>query len=344
MNYEQKYKDALERAKQALKDGTITNNTIAYIQDIFPELKESCSNRIKNLIYCLIRDSSDKRKLLEHNGTTVEEAPAWLEKQGEPKPQGKTALEAIHEEKVDNQNCVKLADKVEPKFHKGDWVVVSTTKGEKVVQIASVEYLKGGYPSYITTEGRWFGNGTKARLLTDKDVGTITLPESKVIVKQKTDGWSEEDEKMLGKCIDAASGYYDPKEKDSMKSWLESLRPRTEMIEALRTEYEKGRADALSEMKSSWDEEDKEMLNLIINIFEVNHPNGYFKANELNDPNMKAVYTEEIVAWLKSLKQRYNWKPSKEQMDALDYYANSLCTYCDRQDDLRSLFNVIKKL
>ena len=46
---------------------------------------------------------------------------AWLEKQGE-KPQGKTALEAIKEEKVDNQNCVKSDDKVEPKFKVGDWI------------------------------------------------------------------------------------------------------------------------------------------------------------------------------------------------------------------------------
>ena len=45
-----------------------------------------------------------------------------------------------------------------------------------------------------------------------------------------------------------------------------------------------------------------------------------------------------------SLFPQSTWKPSEEQMDALDYYANSLTTYCDRQDDLRSLFNALKKL
>jgi hypothetical protein len=35
--------------------------------------------------------------------------------------------------------------------------------------------------------------------------------------------WSEEDEVMLGKCIDAASGYYSPDDKSAMKAWLESL-------------------------------------------------------------------------------------------------------------------------
>ncbi len=38
-------------------------------------------------------------------------------KRGEQKPQGKSALEAINEEKVDNAN------KVKPKFKVGDWVV-----------------------------------------------------------------------------------------------------------------------------------------------------------------------------------------------------------------------------
>ena len=87
--------------------------------------------------------------------------------------------------KFEKQGEQKSADKEEPKFHEGDWVIVSTTKGDRAVQIASVEYSKDGYPSYFTTEGRWFGNGTKARLLTDKDVETIIIPESKVIAKTK---------------------------------------------------------------------------------------------------------------------------------------------------------------
>ena len=49
--------------------------------------------------------------------------PRHPEKQDEQKPQKKSALEAAKEEKVDNQNCVKPADKVEAKFKVGDWVV-----------------------------------------------------------------------------------------------------------------------------------------------------------------------------------------------------------------------------
>ena len=39
------------------------------------------------------------------------------------KSQCKTVLETTKEENVDNQNCVKTTNKVEPKFNVGDWVV-----------------------------------------------------------------------------------------------------------------------------------------------------------------------------------------------------------------------------
>ena len=43
---------------------------------------------------------------------------------------------------------------------------------------------------------------------------------------EQNPAWNEEDEKILGKCIDAASGYYSPEDKQSMKDWLKSLKER----------------------------------------------------------------------------------------------------------------------
>ena len=128
----------------------------------------------------------------------------------------KSGMEVIKEEKVDN------ADKAKPKFKIGDWVVLSTSDGEKVVQIDSVQYFtKDGYPSYITTEGRWFGKGTKARLLTDKDVKITTIPESKAIVN-KIKSWSEEDEEMLNHIIGLLEGL------PNLHNWLKSLKGRVQ--------------------------------------------------------------------------------------------------------------------
>ena len=94
MDYEKAYKEALERAKESLKDGTISSNTISYIEEIFPELKESEDERIRKWIIGVL-------STYEHDRDLRNAAIAWLEKQGEKKP----------------------ADKVEPKFYEGEWVV-----------------------------------------------------------------------------------------------------------------------------------------------------------------------------------------------------------------------------
>lgn len=57
----------------------------------------------------------------------------WLEKQGEP--QGKSALEVIKEEKVDNELAKSLC--VEPKFKVGDWITFYGVNPFKVLKIES---------------------------------------------------------------------------------------------------------------------------------------------------------------------------------------------------------------
>lgn len=76
------------------------------LEGIFPELRESEDEKIRKEIISYIKSSG---------AVTNQKWIAWLEKQGE-QPQGKSALEAAKEEKIDNQNCVKPADKIEPKF------------------------------------------------------------------------------------------------------------------------------------------------------------------------------------------------------------------------------------
>ena len=116
-NYEKKYKEALEKLQEALapKDGCeISGLTRGCIEEIFPELKESEDEKIKRNIIAALKGEG------YYDCDLTNECIAWLEKQGE-KAQGKTALEAIQEEKIDNKNCA--TDKVEPKFKVGDWIV-----------------------------------------------------------------------------------------------------------------------------------------------------------------------------------------------------------------------------
>ena len=120
----------------------------------------------------------------------------------------------------------------------------------------------------------------------------------KSVVKQPAE-WSEEDERKYKVVLELINSWANgtiggciiPPNTDRYINWFKSLPERFNL-----------------QLKQEWSEEDEKMIDLIIAIFKVNHPNGHFKANKLDDPNISVVYTEEIVAWLKSLRpQPHKW-------------------------------------
>ena len=129
----QAYNEALKRAKDALNDETISSNTIAYLQDIFPELKESEGEQSKKWILEYLYDGL--RKSDEQFKDQFTAAIAWLEKQGEhanflskiqvgdkvTRNEGGVLVNISQLERVAKPRRVKPVDKVEPKFHEGDW-------------------------------------------------------------------------------------------------------------------------------------------------------------------------------------------------------------------------------
>ena len=92
-------------------------NICTYIGENCHELKESEDEMIKTAILNHLKKMWGNCQD-DVCGVHIEDAIAWLEKQGE-KPQGKSALEAILEEKVNNAN------KIEPKLkiEKDKWYV-----------------------------------------------------------------------------------------------------------------------------------------------------------------------------------------------------------------------------
>ena len=82
MGYEQKYKEALERARLLYEQGTITES----LSSVFPELAESEDERIANAIKKHLDMEKSERNLTGYFGVSYQEAAAWLEKQGEQKP------------------------------------------------------------------------------------------------------------------------------------------------------------------------------------------------------------------------------------------------------------------
>lgn len=106
-----------------------------------------------------------------------------------------------------------------------------------------------------------------------------------------------------------------------------------EMKELLHTEYEKGRADAISEMKNpAWSKEDEENLQGIIAEIEANKHSG---------PVYDIPTYDRFLSWLKSIRPQNHWKPTEAQLA-------SLTIACDRNDrigfDLTQLLEDLKKL
>lgn len=96
-----KFEDFLDRMQGLLDNAKKQGHIIVRVEDLentFPELKESEDVRIRESLITFFQGSPYGS--LESAGTNPKEAIAWLDKQG------KSALEAVREEKVDNQKMI----------------------------------------------------------------------------------------------------------------------------------------------------------------------------------------------------------------------------------------------
>ena len=82
MTYEKKYKEALKEAKKLYGKYCIDN----VLEKLFPELKESEDERMLREIKRYIKEQGDKPTGLPNGTVAVSDMIAWLEKQGEQKP------------------------------------------------------------------------------------------------------------------------------------------------------------------------------------------------------------------------------------------------------------------
>jgi len=143
--------------------------------------------------------------------------------------------------------------------------------------------------------------------------------------EQKPTEWSEKDEKMLGLCVDAASGYYDPNEKQVLKDWLKSLperfnlQPKEGMRELIDCAEAEGAKDVINNPEryglqklAEWSEEDEKIMDEMRETF----------MNLIGDkpdisPGQKWSAAINFIDKLQSLRPQPHWKPSEEQMKEL---------------------------
>ena len=133
--------------------------------------------------------------------------------------------------------------------------------------------------------------------------------------------WSEEDDYNLQCCI--AKAFYDIQNgnvgrNNELIDWLKSLKNRVQP-------------------KQEWSEEEKGNVDIIVSRLEVDIE--YWKSRS----KRRIDEDKRVIDWLKSLRPQNTWKPSVEQIEALES-ATENCAYSEYQDCLRELIGQLKKL
>lgn len=221
------YDMAIKKAKDAFNDGTISSNTIAYLQDLFPELKESEDERIRKKLIEAVKGD------MVVGGTKDKQlAIAWLENQGEKKHQYKSRPRYVGEEELlgaNKQGEQKSAENEElTEFDKAVGVSIGTWNPKSPEQIQSVKAVS-------------------KKLL--------KLAKKQINDEQKPAEWSEEDAKTLNRIsailVDASE----------VKNWWKEYRliERDEMIRL--TDFLKS---LRPQPKQEWSIEDENIVKDII--------------------------------------------------------------------------------
>ena len=332
MDYEKKYKEALERAKKALRAANDTGEDV--VEFIFPELAESEDERIRKT---LIRFFANIKEISESGRTTwavrKEDAEmcksfiAYLEKQ---KP-----VEWSEEDNIGWDEafvCVTRAERAA----KNEEELQNAVTAEKWLKEIKFKY------SVYPVKKEW-SEGDKEKLyqvietiLADKDVALREYPLCSTLHEayddmvtflkslperfnlQPKQGWSEEDERMLSRCVKsietskqfADSGTF-KEAKDKETSWLKDLLNRFNL-----------------QPKQEWSEEDER--DVAEYIYETCDGFTEYSAREV---------ARDILSILQS---NHHWKPSEEEMEA---FKNSVEHIPNAYyDDMWELYEQLKKL
>ena len=302
--------EAIEIARKLYNESLFLKKDKEAMVTLIPELTECEDERIRKAIICGMYALKDQKKTC-FASIPINDVIAYLEKQGDH----------------------KFADKVEPKFKVGDWIVYH--RNDSSTEIMNV---------YDIRDNRYYFNDNihfswsvkecdeKCHLWTiqdAKDGDVLSWDDSKCISIFKniydeesfnsygfvggctgtfesrmsyhdiegTHPATKEQRNALGKAM-ADAGYTFDFKKKKLKE-IEQKPNDKEMKETLRTEYEKGRADVIAEMQNhAWSKEDEKMISDIATY--LNRYGNYI----LNKNEEKAAEIHKAADWIKSLKDK----------------------------------------
>ena len=300
-------KSLLEKFKQAVYDcawGKVTCKTEG-------ETKEEYTNRWAEHFLLMVRDWAD-----DYIDFTIQQ------KLRNGYEKGKTDM-------IEKQDEQELAST--PKFKVGDWIVCCDYEPEQIIGIRANAYYEmsngDSRPFYI------IDNNHNIRLwtLADAKDGDVLAAHECIVLFKEIEGLNikchctyhfmnnpsfyvntlqnksvfhpatKEKRDLLFQKMKEAGYEWNTYKKELKK--VEQKPTDEEMKELLRTEYEKGRADAIAEFQKEWGEVDERICKCLIEE-QKNNINDLINDKQVHQeiiPSTKEIYQERID-WLKSLK------------------------------------------
>lgn len=323
MDYEAKFNALVGRIKRAYLYAQ-TDSTKSVLEDILPELAESEDERIREKLienfkwFC--GDFPETTKWGKDDDLLVKDILAWLEKQesvGEIVARCKTSW--YNEGKIQGQiEGLTNDEKYQQGWHdalekQGEQKPVNDTDEEYNGEDYGIDSLWHAKNILEKTLGKVDGYQSDDGILEHKCAITAVMK----LYEQKST-WSEEDVSNLDLAIyHIRKEPYRESDVEPIVDWLRTLKERV-----------------LPQPKQVWSEEDNKRIERIYN-FLWKHKRGF---------SAIIWQIEEDANWLKSLRPQKQWKPSKEQIDALDevYKTHGANSACRRV--LITLLNDLKKL
>ena len=367
----QAYDEVLNKLRRFMTQGVDPLITRADVKDFFPELQESEDERtrkeIVRFIQMEVEDEMVGNKWL-----------AWLERQGEQ------ILANSAKTCKDEQ---KPVDKVEPKFHQGEWIVFNglVLFIEEVVQGYYRTISVGGIPNSYDWDIDNYAHLWTIQDAKDGDVlqlGRVTAIFQKYIADRNCrcycsvyngefeipsqDGAdnsygchnaipaTKEQRDQLEKAMADARYTFDFEKKElrkikddvqltefehELKIIMNAYRDAIGDNDVTIEEVKERAAYMLSLInpKPAWSEEDEEIKNFLIALVEW--------SKSYASSGVTAEEAKTVLNWLKSLKNRYTWKPSDEQIKALhELNLTGNISYARQGQVLIELYNDLKKL
>ena len=288
MDYKQKYEQAMLRMNKWVEGSEIIEPK-EVAEFIFPELKESMDERIrKSLIGHLMecRNQCRSEVMIGEYAKWI----AWLEKQGEQKP----------------------ADRVEPKFKIGDWVVTSYGK---VNQVITVDEDGDGFTLDDDTyfSGSWKDGYHLWTIKDAKDGDVLTVENtvesmifiyktvlaSHVVSYCKLFNNKFEFFNDVRTCCEGNSKVH-PVTKKQYDLFFQKMKEAGYEWDAEKKELKK-----IEQKSAGWSEEDENRLKVIKEELE-----RFIMFNQYGTP-----LSIDDIDWLKSLPERFNLQPKQEWSD-----------------------------